>query len=158
MPVILENGSAEIRAWLNPATNWNTTLQDLLQPYPLELEVYPVVKDVGNVRNNSPTFIIPLDSKDNKSNIKNFFTAGVKATTRGNTASAKRTWGELETAADFDTSSPSKAVKMEATSRPTQRMRSATSNVANKRLPPSPSVKKAVKRDQTPRITNFFTK
>lgn len=157
MPVILENGSAEIRAWLNPATNWNTTLQDLLQPYALDLEVYPVVKDVGNVRNNSPTFIIPLDSKDNKSNIKNFFTAGAKAVTGRNTAS-KRTWGECNAATDADTPSPSKAVKMEATSRPRQKIRSAMSNVANKRPPPSPSIKKAMKKDQTPRITNFFTK
>lgn len=35
--------------------------------------MYPVSKDVGKVGNNSPTFIIPLDSKENKSNIKNFF-------------------------------------------------------------------------------------
>lgn len=155
MPAILENGSADIRTWLNPATTWNTTLQTLLQPYPLELEVYPVVKDVGNVRNNSPTFIIPLDSKDNKANIKNFFTAGAKPT-ENSTAPTKRTWEEFNTAAD--TLPPPKAVKIEDSERPMPRVRSATSNLSNKRPPASPSVKKAVKRDQTPRITNFFTK
>jgi hypothetical protein len=40
------------------------------------LEVYPVSKDVGKVGNNSPTFIIPVDSKENKSNIANFFAKG----------------------------------------------------------------------------------
>jgi hypothetical protein len=38
--------------------------------------VYPVSKDVGKVGNNSPTFIIPIDSKENKSNIANFFAKG----------------------------------------------------------------------------------
>ncbi|KAL0632068.1 hypothetical protein Q9L58_009053 [Maublancomyces gigas] len=160
MPVILENGSAEIRAWLDPATTWNTTLQTLLQPYRLELEVYPVVKDVGNVRNNSPTFIVPLDSKDNKANIKNFFTAGAKPTHVSSAAPIKRTREEFETAAEKDASPPSKAVKMEDSEQPTprMRMRSATSNLANKKSPASPAVKRAVKRDQTPRITSFFTK
>lgn len=165
MPVILENGSAEIRAWLNPATTWNTTLQTLLQPYRLELEVYPVVKDVGNARNNSPTFIVPLDSKDNKANIKNFFTAGAKPTHVNSTAPTKRTREEFETAAVEDTLPPSKAVKTEDGAvktedgeRPTPRIRSVTSNLAGKKSPASLSVKKAVKRDQTPRITSFFTK
>ena len=51
-------------------------LQKLLNPYEKEgLECYPVKKEVGKVGNNSPLFIIPLDSKENKSNIKNFFAA-----------------------------------------------------------------------------------
>lgn len=190
MPVILENGSSEIRTWLSPATTWNSELQSLLKPYSSELEVYPVVKDVGNVRNNSPSFIIPLDSKDNKANIKNFFSAaaqkvggtGVKVesgTTGDNalqevvtegTTPLKRERDESEGAAAdmvkvetmIDTCSPpSKLVKTEDSSgqsTPTPRIKSAVSNLANKKSPASPVKKKVAKGSGTPRITNFFTK
>ncbi|KAI1816286.1 DUF159-domain-containing protein [Poronia punctata] len=74
MPVILENGSEKLRKWLDPNRyEWSKELQSLLRPFDGELEVYPVSKDVGKVGNNSPTFIIPVDSKENKSNIANFF-------------------------------------------------------------------------------------
>jgi hypothetical protein len=35
---------------------------------------YPVKKEVGKVGEDSPLFIVPLDSAENKSNIANFFT------------------------------------------------------------------------------------
>lgn len=74
MPVILDNGSDAIRTWLDPGRyEWTKELQSLLKPYDGELEIYPVSKDVGKVGNNSPTFIIPIDSAENKSNIANFF-------------------------------------------------------------------------------------
>ncbi|KAF2839999.1 DUF159-domain-containing protein [Patellaria atrata CBS 101060] len=74
MPVILENGSEAIRTWLDPSRyEWSKKLQSLLKSYDGELEIYPVSKDVGKVGNNSPTFIIPVDSTENKSNIANFF-------------------------------------------------------------------------------------
>jgi putative SOS response-associated peptidase YedK len=76
MPVIFDNGSAAIRTWLDPArSEWSKELQSLLQPYAgeSELECYPVDKAVGKVGNNSPSFIIPIDSKENKNNIANFF-------------------------------------------------------------------------------------
>ncbi|KAK7923016.1 hypothetical protein PG985_007087 [Apiospora marii] len=74
MPVVLNNGSEELRTWLDPKRNeWSKELQSLLKPFDGELEVYPVSKDVGKVGNNSPTFLIPIDSKENKSNIANFF-------------------------------------------------------------------------------------
>ncbi|KAI1745055.1 hypothetical protein F4680DRAFT_404113 [Xylaria scruposa] len=77
MPVILDNGSEKMRNWLDPGRyEWSKELQSLLTPYDGELEVYPVSKDVGKVGNNSPTFIIPIDSKENKSNIANFFARG----------------------------------------------------------------------------------
>jgi hypothetical protein len=77
MPVILDNGSENLRKWLDPKRyEWSKELQSLLKPYDGELEVYPVSKDVGKVGNNSPTFIIPIDSKENKSNIANFFAKG----------------------------------------------------------------------------------
>jgi putative SOS response-associated peptidase YedK len=74
MPVILDNGSENMRIWLDPKRNtWTNELQNLLKPYKGELEIYPVSKDVGKVGNNSPTFIIPIDSSANKNNIANFF-------------------------------------------------------------------------------------
>ncbi|KAI0143965.1 DUF159-domain-containing protein [Hypoxylon sp. NC0597] len=77
MPVILENGSEDLRKWLDPKRHeWSKELQDLLKPFEGELDVYPVSKDVGKVGNNSPNFIIPINSKENKSNIANFFSKG----------------------------------------------------------------------------------
>ncbi|KAI0537139.1 hypothetical protein GGR58DRAFT_472803 [Xylaria digitata] len=77
MPVILDNGSEKMRKWLDPKRyEWSKELQSLLIPYDGELEVYPVSKDVGKVGNNSPSFIIPVHSKENKSNIANFFVKG----------------------------------------------------------------------------------
>jgi hypothetical protein len=74
MPVILENGSDAIRTWLDPTrTEWSIDLQSLLQPYDGELDIYPVSKDVGKVGNNSPSFLVPLNSTANKNNIANFF-------------------------------------------------------------------------------------
>lgn len=77
MPVVLEPGSEEMRQWLDPNSyEWTRELQALLQPFSGEVEVYAVSKDVGKVGNNSPSFIRPLYSKENKSNIANFFSSG----------------------------------------------------------------------------------
>lgn len=70
----MDNGSKDLRTWLDPDRTWSTELQNLLKPFVGELDVYPVSKEVGKVGNNSPTFIIPLTSSENKSNIANFFT------------------------------------------------------------------------------------
>jgi putative SOS response-associated peptidase YedK len=75
MPVILENGSHDVRTWLDPNRyTWSKELQALLHPFQGELDCYPVSQEVGKVGNNSPKFIIPVDSSQNKSNIANFFT------------------------------------------------------------------------------------
>jgi hypothetical protein len=94
MPVILENGSDQLRTWLDPKrATWSKDLQSLLKPFKGELDVYPVSKDVGKVGNNSPTFIIPVASTENKSNIANFFAKGAAkkesndSTARGNSKS-----------------------------------------------------------------------
>ncbi|KAJ5380085.1 uncharacterized protein N7496_002513 [Penicillium cataractarum] len=74
MPVIMDYGSEEMRTWLDPSRKtWSKELQSILKPYEGELECYPVSKEVGKVGNNSPDFIIPVNSKENKSNIANFF-------------------------------------------------------------------------------------
>jgi putative SOS response-associated peptidase YedK len=79
MPVIFNLGSEKIRTWLDPQRHeWSNELQSLLKPFDGELEIYPVNKDVGKVGNDSPSFIIPIDSAENKQNIANFFKAGNK--------------------------------------------------------------------------------
>lgn len=84
MPVILENGSDQIRTWLDPSrSQWSKDLQSLLKPFEGELDCYPVSKDVGKVGNNSPTFIVPVASTENKNNIANFFSNAKKSTKGG---------------------------------------------------------------------------
>jgi hypothetical protein len=79
MPVIFNPGSEKIRTWLDPQRHeWSNELQSLLEPFDGELEIYPVNKDVGKVGNDSPSFIIPIDSAENKQNIANFFKTGNK--------------------------------------------------------------------------------
>lgn len=74
MPVIVEPGSDKMKAWLDPnRIGWDKELQSMLKPYEGELECYPVDKAVGKVGNNSPSFLIPIDSKENKQNIAKFF-------------------------------------------------------------------------------------
>ncbi|KAE8408188.1 DUF159 domain protein [Aspergillus pseudonomiae] len=84
MPVILEPNSEAMKIWLDPnRTTWSKELQSVLKPYEGELECYPVPKEVGKVGNNSPDFIVPVSSKENKSNIANFFANAKKKTEPG---------------------------------------------------------------------------
>lgn len=74
MPVVLEPGSEEMRVWLDPErVGWDRELQGMLKPFGGELGCYPVDRAVGKVGNNSPQFVVPIDSKENKKNIANFF-------------------------------------------------------------------------------------
>ena len=74
MPVILEPGSEAMKTWLDPnRVGWDKELQSMLKPFEGELDCYPVDKGVGKVGNNSPQFVVPIDSKENKKNIANFF-------------------------------------------------------------------------------------
>ncbi|KAF2626205.1 DUF159 domain protein [Macroventuria anomochaeta] len=97
MPVILDNGSDAIRTWLDPnRTEWSHDLQSLLKPYDGELECYPVSKDVGKVGNNSPSFLIPIDSAENKNNIANFFGNQRKLAKKTDTTDINKTEHDLE--------------------------------------------------------------
>jgi hypothetical protein len=58
--------------------------------------VYPVSKEVGKVGNNSPNFIIPVASSENKSNIANFFAKGA---TKGDSKAGSTTKSHSSTAA-----------------------------------------------------------
>ncbi|KAK3902241.1 hypothetical protein C8A05DRAFT_15686 [Staphylotrichum tortipilum] len=79
MPVILEAGSEGLWRWLDPGrTEWGGELQGLLKPFKGELEVYAVSGEVGKVGNNSPQFVVPVASRENKANIANFFAKGGK--------------------------------------------------------------------------------
>lgn len=113
MPVILDPGSEELKTWLDPGRHeWTRELQSLLKPFEGELDVYPVSKEVGKVGNNSPSFIIPIDSKENKSNIANFFvnakgkpktsqdTKTIKEETEVKVKSATKEQPKVETAPD----------------------------------------------------------
>ncbi|QKX61300.1 uncharacterized protein TRUGW13939_08448 [Talaromyces rugulosus] len=81
MPVILEPGSEQMKTWLDPRqTTWTPELQSILKPYDGELDCYPVSKEVGKVGNNSPDFVVPVNSKENKNNIANFFANAKKKT------------------------------------------------------------------------------
>lgn len=82
MPVIFDPGSEAMRAWLDPRkTKWDGDLQRLLRPYEgaTELEVYQVAKEVGKVGNNSPAFVVPVKSRENRQNIANWFVKGEEA-------------------------------------------------------------------------------
>ena len=84
MPVILENGSDQLRTWLDPnRCEWSKELQSLLKPFEGILDCYPVSKDVGKVGNDSPTFIVPVASTENKNNIANFFSKAKKSAEGG---------------------------------------------------------------------------
>lgn len=84
MPVILNNGSEELRTWLDPKRHdWNAELQGLLKPFQGELEVYPVSQEVGKVGNNSERYIVPVDSTENKANIANFFSNAKSSPKKG---------------------------------------------------------------------------
>ncbi|TGO51352.1 hypothetical protein BOTNAR_0359g00020 [Botryotinia narcissicola] len=102
MPVVLDNGSKDLRTWLDPKrSSWTKELQSLLKPYKGELAIYPVVKEVGKVGNDSPNFIVPVASTENKSNIANFFAKGgkddAKTSSKPSDADALRKIKEEET-------------------------------------------------------------
>jgi hypothetical protein len=108
MPVILENGSEALRTWLDPTrTEWSKELQSLLKPFGGELECYPVSKDVGKVGNNSPSFLIPINSAENKNNIANFFGNQRKA------AKSKTETESIEKTERDEKDSTAKGIKIE---------------------------------------------
>ncbi|KAI1933102.1 hypothetical protein LOZ62_006532 [Ophidiomyces ophidiicola] len=154
MPVILELGSAEMATWLDPHRNtWTKELQSMLKPYEGELEAYQVNKDVGKVGNNSPSFIIPIDSKENKKNIANFFVntkkGGAQTQPKGeieirmegkeaeNATSRKRKYPPDE----GDGVNPEKLPKIEDTPKPTTTTTTTTTTVSPVQSTISPSRK-----------------
>ncbi|KAJ6083888.1 hypothetical protein N7486_010688 [Penicillium sp. IBT 16267x] len=174
MPVILDAGSEAMKTWLDPGRKtWSKELQSLLKPYEGELECYQVPKEVGKVGNNSPDFIVPVDSKENKSNIANFFANAQKKEEKPlstkNSPKKEPTSSKTEAKPENDQeekltapgikrehtpdsgSKEVKKAKLQTQVTPQQmKTRSATSNISNKK----PGVKKPT--DGSQRITKFF--
>ncbi|KAF5635130.1 DNA-directed RNA polymerase III subunit RPC1 [Fusarium sp. NRRL 52700] len=74
MPVIFDPNSSSMATWLDTSRKqWSDRLQGLLKPFEGDLDIYRVSQGINKVGNDSPTFIVPLDSKSNKSNIMHFF-------------------------------------------------------------------------------------
>ncbi|KAK2808139.1 hypothetical protein FQN50_005057 [Emmonsiellopsis sp. PD_5] len=186
MPVILDPGSPAMATWLDPTrVSWSKELQSILKPYEGELECYPVSKEVGKVGNNSPDFIVPINSKDNKKNIANFFASATKAKPAQKTldtdttkttklepevdtvshgSSAKRKHASPENTKEEVHDKSSKAAKVEnlqASSKRNIHHSTTKTGTANKKMRSSTSngsTKTDPKRTShgTQRITNFF--
>lgn len=141
MPVIFDNGSKEIRTWLDPNRyEWTKELQSLLKPYTGELECYPVNKDVGKVGNNSPSFIIPVNSAENKSNIANFF---------DNQKKLAKGQGPKKSVAKAEDDVESKGIKVEREVGETRTTIDSRSSENNAPLPISPRGIKRERSDQS---------
>lgn len=171
MPVVLDAGSEAMKKWLDPnITTWTKELQSFLNPYPGELECYPVSKEVGKVGNDSPKFIIPVNNKENKSNIANFF-GNAQAAKDGNVLSKPKAPQEESIkhektspgpevpkaqkhrrSSDSDKSS-SKAIKMESQ----EHSHNATANTSLEKARGSPKTTKTHDPGMKP-ITSFFNK
>ncbi|EXJ93240.1 hypothetical protein A1O3_01797 [Capronia epimyces CBS 606.96] len=103
MPVILDPGTEEVKTWLDPTRNkWSKELQCLLKPYNGELDFYPVDPAVGKVGNNSDSFIVPVDSKENKKNIANFFSGANKKKTKAEEPKVETEREETRPTAEHD--------------------------------------------------------
>lgn len=165
MPVIMENGSEELRAWLDPKRDtWNGELQSMLKPFKGELEVYPVSSEVGKVGNNSERFIIPVDSTKNKANIANFF-ANAKSDPAGRKPAVKKTEDQAEIKTDPDetrktidhsgseNNAPLPIPQSHTDSPPTKRKRPTTDddNSSNSETtqPPLKNIKKEEEQEET---------
>ena len=133
---------------------------------------YPVKKEVGKVGEDSPLFIVPLDSAENKSNIANFFTksptkskvitekavdknAGVDINSETH-APGKRKVEEMAQEMDQkeEESSPKK-VKVIGDEMKGQSPVKTAQRKPTKRAQP-PAKKSPVKKEAGSKITNFF--
>lgn len=184
MPVVLDQGSEKMKIWLDPTrTTWSKDLRSVLKPYEGELECYPVSKEVGKVGNNSPDFLIPVNSEENKSNIANFFANAKqkKGDEPVNIEDEKTDMSEQKVSEDCDENRttqnnewsednaplPVPGVKREhppdslGEIRETERKRQKTESVPPSKQSDPRLVKKADEKKTTEgsqRITNFFRK
>lgn len=155
MPVILDPNTEAMRTWLDPSrTSWSKDLQSILKPYEGELECYPVSKEVGKVGNNSPEFIVPINSAENKSNIANFFANAQKKEGSVKKEPASQDYEArqgVKRELTEETATAQEENKKQKVEPQKMKMRSATHN--------SPKKKKSSKTptDGSQRITNFFT-
>jgi hypothetical protein len=168
MPVVLEPGSEAVWTWLDPnRKQWTRELQSLLKPFQGELDIYPVSKDVGKISNDSASFIIPVDSKANKSNIANFFSSPSKLGGKDSQGGEdpKTSANVQAEASDFSVGSTSLSVKRKRDSA-IDDIKQPT-NKRSKLGGPSPRKTSAINHQKdiaksgisrTPKITSFFKK
>lgn len=172
MPVILDPNSEAMKKWLDPSiTTWSKDLQSILKPYEGELECYPVSKEVGKVGNNSPEFIVPVNSAENKSNIANFFANAKKKgvspkkepvspeakvkdekDVEDTTPGAKRVHADDTATTQEDGKKPKLEHNLKSPSPQKTKMRSATHNTPLKKTTGKQPT------DGSQRITEFFKK
>ncbi|KAF2449492.1 DUF159-domain-containing protein [Karstenula rhodostoma CBS 690.94] len=164
MPVILDNGSDAIKTWLDPdRKEWSTDLQSLLQPYDGELECYPVSKEVGKVGNNSPQFVVPVNSAANKSNIANFFGNQQKVAKVRKDEGIKRERSEAEDGGNTASGAPQQKRRIPAmagpgsSQSPQKRGTKAAAKKATRSATSNGSAAKASPSKQR-RIESFFAK
>ncbi|KAI8141457.1 hypothetical protein BJV82DRAFT_518398 [Fennellomyces sp. T-0311] len=69
MPVILENGSSDVDIWLSDQP-WGKEHVQIMHPFEGMLDCYQVTDAVGNTKNNSADFVVPVDQL--KGSISNF--------------------------------------------------------------------------------------
>lgn len=162
MPVVLDPGSEGLRTWLDPnRTEWSLDLQKLLRPFSGEVEVYPVSKDVGKVGNDSPSFLIPIDSKDNKSNIANFFAKGSNNEKIKKSSPTKTPAPQPDAINSSETVPKRKSISQLAKSSSPKRVKQDKHEVDLKKISARKNVSKSVDSaatQDTPKITQFFKK
>ena len=174
MPVILDPSSEAMKTWLDSSrTTWSKELQSTLKPYEGKLECYPVSKDVGKVGNNSPDFLIPVNSKENKSNIANFFAnakqkGGEQPVRTENEQKITKDSDENRTTQNNEWSEDNAPVPVPSVKRehpPENPDELADKGQKKQKTQTTPSPQKPVKRadekkstDGSQRITNFFQK
>ena len=131
---------------------------------------YPVKKEVGKVGEDSPLFIVPLDSAENKSNIANFFAKSpqkskviaeksvdkiARADINPETHTPrKRKVGEVADKMEQGRSPPAKVKVLEDERKGQSPVKTAQRKPA-KRAPP-PVKKSPGKKEPKSKITNFF--
>jgi hypothetical protein len=154
--------------------NWNGTTTRAIGSD----ESYPVKKEVGKVGEDSPLFIVPIDSAENKSNIANFFSkpqspakaksiqmlveekaedksAGEDVNSETH-APGKRKAEEMSQEIQMkEEDSPSKKVKVVEVEMKGQSPVKTAQRKPTKRAPP-PTKKSPVKKEGSSKITSFF--
>lgn len=148
----------------------------MVRPRHIKSDVsYPVKKEVGKVGEDSPLFVVPLDSAENKSNIANYFSkpntpikpkveekigkeAAVDENAGGDVNSESHAPGlpeivEMASRAPEPTT-PVKR-KLEDDDKNVQSPAKTTMRKPTKRAPPS-TKKSPVKSEPKTKITNFF--
>ncbi|KAL1902086.1 hypothetical protein Cpir12675_000193 [Ceratocystis pirilliformis] len=160
MPVILDPGSDALRMWLDLSkTVWEDDLQNILCPFNGKLEVYPVTREVGKVGKDSPTFVVPVNSWENKINIANFFQAS--SMKEGSPATTSKLYTEessLKAAKAEPSQDSGSLMDSTKTANTVSHKRFAPNEPSRSPLPPSKKYKTSIQHSSSNRQTVSATK